>query len=149
MLGVRSRFSEADGVKPAVPFFHIPFELQNSFFVAPQGQTCCPLSDGSAVRSVCQLVDFLTSSTQTGPQMQQQACQSANSDVRGEEACLKHVRAFKALFEVLADCCYVSRNGLILVRCNYNREPCHRHKIELPDWFICMILHLLESFGSS
>lgn len=60
-------FSETDGVKAAVPFFSADLLNCRLFsFVAPQGRSQCPLSHVSVDGPVCQLVDFLTSSTQTG-----------------------------------------------------------------------------------
>lgn len=68
MFVLGESFSETDGVRPAVPFF-FPADLLNCR-ISPlwlhKDESRCPLSHVAVVGPVCQLVDFLTWSTQTG-----------------------------------------------------------------------------------
>lgn len=139
-------FSETDGVKPAVPFFFCRLlELQNFSFVAPQGRSDCPLSDVSVVGSVCQLVDFLISSTQRGPQMQHQACQSAKRwcERRGSlfEICKSLQSLVWSACGLLRALTWAEMDSSLFF---YNLESCCRRERELPDWVICIILSLLS-----
>lgn len=106
MFVLGESFSETDGVRPAVPFFSCrPLELQNFSFVAPQGRKPVPSQPCFCCRPCLSARGLSDLEHSNGDhRCSARPVSQPNADVRGEEASLKYVRAFKALFEVLVGC---------------------------------------------